>query len=103
MSDASFHRDMLWCVVPTSTAAFTLGCWRHKDRPTLLAGAAGLVALVLAAATLHHALGEVGEKLVTLLGAALLGAAHVRNFRLCRRDACAHEATAPNGSCRASP
>ncbi len=82
---------MLWLVVPAGALAFTLGCWRHKDLLTLVLGILGLVVFVLAATTLHGLLGEAGERVVTVLSAIALTAAHVRNFKLCRAQACEHE------------
>jgi hypothetical protein len=97
LPDESFHRAMLWLVVPTSLAALSLGCRRHKDRRTLVLGAAGVLGLLLAGALLHGTLGEVGEKIVTLLAAPALIAGHVRNFRLCAADDCDHESAATYG------
>lgn len=90
LGDESFHRRMLWLVVPAALLAFTLGCKRHKDRRVVLLGAVGIVGMVLAGTVLHDWIGETGERLVTLASAALLIAGHLRNFRLCRSDACRH-------------
>ena len=87
----SFHRSMLWLVVPSAVLAFTLGCRRHKDRRVLLLGAAGIAGMVLAGTVLHDIVGEAGEKVVTLAAAALLIAAHLRNFKLCRSEPCRQE------------
>ena len=38
----------------------------------------------------HELAGETGERLLTVLGAAVLSAGHIRNFRLCRRADCEH-------------
>ena len=88
--DESFHQSMLWLVVPSAVIAFSLGCRRHKDRWVLLLGALGAVGLVLSGTVLHDLIGEAGERVVTLVSAGLLTAAHVRNFRLCRSDSCQH-------------
>lgn len=85
-----FHRWMLWLVVPSAIIAFSLGCWRHRDRWVLLLGAAGTIGLVLSGLVLHDLVGETGEKVATLISAAVLITAHVRNFRLCRSDTCQH-------------
>ena len=87
----SFHRSMLWLVVPSAVLAFALGCRRHKDRVVLLLGAVGIVGMVLAGTVLHDVVGEAAEKVVTLASAALLIAAHLRNFKLCRSESCQHE------------
>ena len=90
LDDESFHSAMLWLVVPSAVLAFGLGCWRHKDRWVLLLGAFGLTGMVLSGTVLHELIGEFGERLVTLGSAALLIAAHVRNFTLCRSESCDH-------------
>ena len=92
LDDESFHRLMLWLVVPSAVIAFGLGCWRHKDRRVLLLGVLGVTGLVLSGTVLHDIFGELTEKGVTLVSAGLLIAAHLRNFRLCRSDSCRHEA-----------
>jgi hypothetical protein len=91
LPDESFHRAMLWLVLPTGAVAFALGCRRHKDLGTFILGVAGLAAYWLAATTLHRSLGEIGEKVVTLFAAAALITGHLRNFRLCRAHDCRHD------------
>lgn len=86
----SFHVLLLWFVIPSSVIALTLGCRAHKDVPVALLGVAGITALVLAAAFGHDWLGETGERVLTLLGAATIAAGHIRNFTLCRREHCTH-------------
>ena len=90
LDDHLFHQLIVWFVFPSSAAAVLLGCWRHKDRIVLLAGVFGLLALVLTAVFGHELLGEVGEKIATLLAATVLALAHWRNLSLCRRDSCGH-------------
>jgi hypothetical protein len=93
LDDESFHRAMLWLVVPSAVLAIGLGCWRHKDRWALLLGAIGLTGMVLSGVALHGLVGEFGEVVVTLVSASILIAAHVRNFKLCRSESCRHDAT----------
>jgi hypothetical protein len=57
----------------------------------LTLGMIGLIGMVLAVTVLHDVTGEVGERVVTLLSAAVLVSAHYRNYRLCRSSGCAHE------------
>ena len=92
-ADESFHLAMIWLIMPAAFVAFGLGCWRHKDRLVLTLGVTGLTGIVLAATVLHDVAGEAGERVVTLISAAILIAAHYRNFRLCRSMDCAHECT----------
>jgi len=89
MADEEFHILMVVFVLPTSLAAFYLGMRRHRNRAVLLPGAAGLLILVFAALMGHDLLGETGEKAATVSGSLLLASAHVRNYRLSRRGACA--------------
>ena len=81
---------MVWLVIPSSTIAVFLGCWRHKDRLVLVGAAAGLTTLVLTAIFGHDVLGETGEKVTTLIASIMLALAHWRNFWLCRQDSCGH-------------
>lgn len=67
-ADEGFHRMLLWLVLPTSAAAFLLGCFRHKDRGVLALGSTGLIQLILAAHFGHDMLGEIGERIATSLG-----------------------------------
>lgn len=90
LADEGFHLLMLWLILPSSTVALTLGCRRHKDAGVLVAGVLGLAVLVFSAVLGHNLLGELGEKLLTFAGAAVLCVGHLRNYRLCRRNACDH-------------
>ncbi|MCG8435107.1 MAG: MerC domain-containing protein, partial [Gammaproteobacteria bacterium] len=85
------HQAMLWVILPAAILAFGIGCRRHKDRWVLALGMIGLVGMALSAAVLHDIVGEAGERVVTLLSAAVLIVAHYRNFQICRSSGCAHE------------
>jgi hypothetical protein len=87
----AFHVWLLWLVIPLSAVALTLGCRTHKDWMVALLGVAGLAMLIIAALLGHDLLGEVGERIATLLGASAIAAGHLRNYTLCRRAKCAHE------------
>lgn len=84
----SFHVLLLWLVIPSSIVALSMGCRVHKDVLVAILGVAGLIALVAAATLGHDNLGESGERMLTLLGAAMIAAGHIRNFILCRRGHC---------------
>lgn len=84
----AFHLWLLALILPLSAAALTLGCRRHKDIAVMALGSAGLSILVLAASLGAGWLGEDGERLLTLAGSLTIIAGHMRNFRLCRQDAC---------------
>ncbi|SHH25436.1 MerC domain-containing protein [Ferrimonas marina] len=92
MEDETFHKLLVLFVIPSSIIALLLGCRRHKDRWVLLGGVVGLLALVLTALFGHDLLGEMGEKVATVIAALVLASAHWRNFSLCRARACAHDA-----------
>lgn len=84
IEDEVFHIWLVAAVIPLSLFALGLGCRNHNDKWVLVAGVLGLVTLCLAPLLGHDLLGEVGEKLLTLSGAALLAMGHIRNFALCR-------------------
>ncbi len=88
LGDERFHQWMLMAVLPTSLIALTMGCRRHRNMSVLAMALPGLVILTLAAILGHDTLGESGEKIATLLGAALIALGHIRNHTLCRRLQC---------------
>lgn len=87
-TDESFHKMLLWLVLPTSVCAFFIGCVRHKDAGVLALGLAGLTLMILAAHLGHQALGETGERIATTIGGLTLALGHIRNHRRCREDRC---------------
>ena len=91
LGDELFHQAMLWMILPAAIVAFGIGCWRHKDRWVLALGMIGLTGMVLSVTVLHDVMGEAGERIVTLLSAAVLVTAHYRNYQLCRSSGCTHE------------
>jgi len=86
-----FHRVMLLFVVPAAVIAFGIGCKKHKDRRVMVLGSIGIVGMVTSTFFLHDLIGENGERVVVLISAGLLMAAHLRNFKQCRAGACDHE------------
>ncbi len=90
VNDETFHGMLLWAILPAAILALGLGCWQHKDRWVLWLGVFGLLGLSSSVAVPHELIGETGERLVTVGSAGILIAAHVRNFRRCRDDDCAH-------------
>ncbi|REL27735.1 MerC domain-containing protein [Thalassotalea euphylliae] len=90
MAQESFHFWMVMAVLPTSIYALTLGCKKHRNTSVVAYGLAGLAALLAAVLLGEHLLGEVGEKLLTTIGASIIAVAHFKNFSLCRsHDKCA--------------
>ena len=90
-TDESFHHMLLWTILPAAMLAFGLGCRQHEDRGVLLLGVFGLFGLSSSFAATHALIGGFGERVVTVGSAAILIAAHLRNFRLCRAGDCAHD------------
>ena len=87
----TFHLAMVWMILPAAIVAFGVGCWQHKDKWVFGLGAAGLTGIILSATVLHDLVGETGERVGTLVSAAVLIFAHYRNYQLCRSADCAHE------------
>ena len=87
-TEESFHEIMLAISFPAAVIAFGIGCRQHKDRLVLILGSIGIAGLFLAAFVLHDLIGETGEVMVTVSSAVLLIIAHVRNYRICQREAC---------------
>ena len=85
LDDERFHIWLIIVVIPLSAFALTLGCAKHRNKSVLYIGIVGLGVLCLAPLIGHDLLGEMGERLLTLLGATLIAISHIRNFSLCRR------------------
>jgi len=77
----AFHGLMAVLILPSSILALTLGCRRHRDIWVLGAGTAGLILLI---AALNGS--DAWETPLTLSASAMIVAAHVRNYQLCRRE-----------------
>jgi len=84
LNNEAFHFWMVIAVIPTSIYALTMGCKQHKRYRVLLLGLAGL-ALLTGAVLFGERAGELGEKVLTLLGASLVAFGHLWNFHLCRQ------------------
>ena len=80
----AFHFWMLVAVLPTSIYALTMGCKQHKRYRLFLLGLTGLSLLVLALALGEARIGELGEKILTLIGGAFVALGHWLNYRLCQ-------------------
>jgi hypothetical protein len=88
VSETLFHRLLLLVVVPFSAVGLGLGCRQHRNRRVIGLGLLGLATLCFTALVGHDLLGELGERVLTVGGACIIAAAHVCNFRLCRRAPC---------------
>ncbi|MDG1125646.1 MAG: MerC domain-containing protein [Pseudomonadales bacterium] len=83
-ADESFHVILIYVIVPISVVAIFLGCKRHRSVSVFAYAALGLAVLIVTVVLGHALLGELGEKALTVVGAALITASHIKNFRLCR-------------------
>ena len=88
--EEAFHVLLLWLVIPFSLISLSIGCRQHKSLFVALLGFIGLAILIFTAIMGHDLLGEVLERIATLLGAAVITSAHVKNYRLCRQASCSH-------------
>ena len=79
----AFHLWMAMVVIPLSAFALFMGCRQHKTTRVAVVGVLGVVALGMAAVFGHDYLGEVGEKVVTVLAACMIALAHYWNYKLC--------------------
>tara|TARA_A100001015_G_C14910819_1_gene680423 strand:- start:285 stop:773 length:489 start_codon:yes stop_codon:yes gene_type:complete len=84
LEEEVFHLYMLILVLPISIWALLMGCRKHKQLRVSLLGSFGLLGLVLVTFYGHDLFGEIGEKLLTVIGAALIACAHFFNFKACR-------------------
>lgn len=92
LGDESFHRWLLMGVVPMSVVALFLGCRKHKRYHVIWKGGIGVGMLIVAAVLGHDVLGEMGEKLITVLAAGLIVIGHWQNHKLCQQKKnCCHE------------
>lgn len=90
LADEAFHQALVMFVLPTSLLALFLGCKNHRDNQVLVLGGLGLTTLVAVAFFGHDLLGEIGEKVATVISGAMLAFAHLRNYRLCKQSHCQH-------------
>lgn len=83
IADEAFHLWLAFAVVPVSLFALTLGCKKHKQVHLLIFGCIGIAVLLSAPLLGHDALGELGEKSLTVMGTIIIAIGHVLNYRRC--------------------
>lgn len=83
-ADESFHTWLVIVVIPLSAFALTIGCRKHRQSAVLFIGVLGLLFLCMGPVLGHEVLSESQERALTLIGALLVAASHVKNFLLCR-------------------
>ena len=86
--DESVHFALLFLVIPVSAYALIKGGKVHKSRKVFITGISGLLVLVAAVVLGHDIVGEIGEKILTVLGSIILIIAHVQNHLICRATDC---------------
>ena len=86
LDNEAFHMWMVVAVIPCSIYALFLGCKEHSRYQLFFLAFTGLVILLLALVLGEERIGEAGEKIMTVAGAALIAVGHWLNFRLCRTN-----------------
>jgi hypothetical protein len=77
---------MMSVVILMSLYALTLGCKKYKKFTLIRYRIIGLLTLIAALLIDELILGEVGEKLLTVLGAVIITLAHCKNYQLCQQS-----------------
>jgi len=88
LEDELFHRALLVGVVPLSVLALAMGCRQHKSWSVFICGVVGVIILVLAGLFGHDLVGEIGERIATVIGSLFIIVSHYRNYRMCCRHRC---------------
>lgn len=93
VADERFHQWLLLGVVPTSVVALGWGWRRHRSPLVFACGLVGMCLMSYAAFGRQlNELSTDGERWLTVIGALLLAAGHLRNYQLRHRghDHAAH-------------
>ena len=86
--DESVHFALLFVVIPISAYALIKGGKVHKSRKVFITGISGLVVVMAAVVLGHDIVGEIGEKILTVLGSIIVIIAHVQNHLICLGTDC---------------
>jgi hypothetical protein len=86
LNNEAYHTAMVLIVLPTSVFALFMGCKQHKRYRLLFIGFVGLILLVLAISLGN----EFWEKVLTLMGSAVIAGGHYWNYRLCQQHTLCH-------------
>ena len=81
-----FHTVMVVFVVPISIYALVIGCKKHNKMYVAVYGSLGLAALLAAVIFGESHLGEIGEKVMTTIGAIVIALVHIKNYELCKKS-----------------
>ena len=82
------HYGILFIAIPVSIYALVAGVRNHYSYRYLCFGLLGTLSLILAVTLGAQIWGEVGEKILTTIGALLVAISHYKNYRLCRKVEC---------------
>jgi len=82
------HYVILLIAIPVSLYALITGVRNHKSYRFLYLGLTGIISFILAVTLGAQMWGEVGEKVLTTVGALLVAISHFKNYRLCREVEC---------------
>lgn len=82
------HYAILFIAIPVSIYALIAGVKNHSSYTYLYLGLLGILTLILAVTLGVQMWGEVGEKILTTIGALLVAISHFKNYRLCREVEC---------------
>ena len=86
------HKLLVFTAVPLSIFALILGYKNHQSIAPIPIGILGLLMFISAVILGEDNLGELGEKILTLLGSMLIAYAHFKNYQICKNFDCAcHE------------
>lgn len=86
LADEGFHFYMVMMVLPISSFALWVGYNQHHSFKILLQGLTGLIILSITVFLGHEQLGEVAEKLLTLLGSSFICYSHYLNYKMCQQQ-----------------
>lgn len=88
LEDEIFHQLMVLVVVPVSAFALLMGCKKHGRYQVLLTGCTGLLLLGAVAIFGHDLVGEMLEKMLTVVASIIIALGHVWNYHLCQHQHC---------------
>ena len=88
MDNELVHKLIVLIAVPLSIFSLYLGHINHKTISFFPPAIFGLTLLITAVALGEAALGEIGEKGLTLLGSIFVAYAHYKNHQACKKIDC---------------
>jgi len=86
LTDEGFHFYMVMMVLPISCFSLWVGFKQHQEGKILLQGVTGLIILSITVLLGHEQLGEITEKLLTLLGSSFICYSHYLNYKVCQTE-----------------